>query len=67
VTYAPKSGDAPREMEVTIRTLTKTSDGWMKASTIPVFEKRIGEADKDGRFSTSFDFDGKAAEKAQTK
>jgi hypothetical protein len=63
VVYAPKEGETPREMEITIRGVTLTTEGWAKPSETPLFEKKIEKEEKAGTFTASFTPAGKAAEK----
>jgi len=65
VIYATKEGETPREMEITIRGVTLTTEGWAKPSETPLFEKKIEKEEKAGTFTASFNPEGKAAEKKQ--
>lgn len=64
VIYAPKEGETPWEMEIKIRGVTLTTEGWAKPSETPLFEKKIDKVEKAGTFTASFTTAGKDATKS---
>ena len=60
IAYAPKEGATPGEMTVGVRALAWTADGRLKASELPLFEKKVEARDQEGRIAGFFVLGGRA-------